>query len=366
MAAYSARTALWASPSAVRTNIQRSVAASAFRQIAVLVALCLVNLAATTGALVNYGLFPLIIFVIPMLVASVVLQFWPFALSVLFQAVCVAAVMVSEGSTTTRAVVVAALIVIATMLLAFSARAQTGLPGSLSESMIIDLRDRLHAQGELPSLPEKWDAQSALSSADGTQFSGDFMVATRTRGTSRLEVAMVDVSGKGLGAGTRALQLSGAFGGLLGALPPGDFLPAANVYLLRQDWDEGFATAAHLVLDLDTGQFEVRTAGHPPVLQWVAATRSWLSLPSDGPVLGVIDEARFTAATGTIHPGDVLLMYTDGLVESPAQDYRRGIEKLISAAEKVIDEGSGQSAHRLLAEIETSHDDRALLVLRRL
>ena len=61
---------------------------------------------------------------------------------------------------------------------------------------------------------------------------------------------MVDVSGKGEEAGTRALLLSGAFGGLLGALPPAEFLPAANDYLLRQDWDEGFATAVHLSLDL--------------------------------------------------------------------------------------------------------------------
>src|SRR5699024_9520616 len=220
--------------------------------------------------------------------------------------------------------------------------------------------------GELPPLPEKWSAQSALSSADGTQFSGDFMVAARTPGTSRLEVAMVDVSGKGLGAGTRALQLSGAFGGLLGALPPADFLPAANLYLLRQDWDEGFATAAHVVLDLDTGHYEVRTAGHPPALQWAAGSRSWEAMPSDGPVLGVIDSGRFTAATGTLEPGDVLLVYTDGLVESPAQDYRRGIERLVSAAERIIDDDTSQSAQRLLAAVDTSHDDRALLVLRRL
>ena len=63
---------------------------------------------------------------------------------------------------------------------------------------------------------------------------------------------MVDVSGKGEEAGIRALLLSGAFGGLLGALPADQFLPAANDYLLRQEWEEGFATAIHLSLDLRT------------------------------------------------------------------------------------------------------------------
>ena len=42
---------------------------------------------------------------------------------------------------------------------------------------------------------------------------------------------------------------------------------AANDYLLRQEWEEGFATAVHLSLDLATGRFEVRTAGHPPAVQ---------------------------------------------------------------------------------------------------
>ena len=331
----------------------------------VLSAVCLLNIAATVGGLFNYGLFPLIIFVIPMLAASVALQFWPFALSVLFQSFCVTVVIINEGNTPTRTVVIAVLIVIAAMLLSISARSETGLPGSLGESMIIDLRDRLVAQGVLPPLPDKWFAESALRSADGAQFAGDFMVAARAPGTSRLEVAVVDVSGKGLGAGTRALQLSGGFGGLLGALPACDFLPAANNYLLRQDWDEGFATAAHLMLDLESGDFEVRTAGHPPVLQWIAGTRSWLSLPSDGPALGVIDEARYSAATGTIDSGDAILIYTDGLVESPSQDYRLGIERLICAAEGMLDSGAPGSADRLLSQLETTHDDRALLVLRR-
>ena len=89
---------------------------------------------------------------------------------------------------------------------------------------------------------------------------------------------MVDVSGKGEQAGTRALLLSGAFGGLLSALPPAEFLPAANDYLLRQDWDEGFATAIHLSLDLATGDFEIRTAGHPPAVQLAAGSGRWAVL----------------------------------------------------------------------------------------
>ncbi len=70
-----------------------------------------------------------------------------------------------------------------------------------------------------------------LRPAGGSSFGGDFLVSACDG--KALEVALVDVAGKGIDAGTRALLLSGAFGGLLGSVPPGDFLPACNAYLRR-------------------------------------------------------------------------------------------------------------------------------------
>ena len=169
---------------------------------------------------------------------------------------------------TVLAIVVVFLLGFIILMMSFR-RSTLGVAGILGESMLVDLRDRIQGQGGVPALPEGWYAQSALRSAGGTPFAGDFVVASLPR-PDRLEVAVVDVSGKGQQAGTRALLLSGAFGGLLGALPPADFLPAANDYLLRQNWAEGFATAIHFSLDLGTGAFEVRAAGHPPAAQLAA------------------------------------------------------------------------------------------------
>ena len=162
-------------------------------------------------------------------------------------------------------------------------RASLGVGGSLGESMLVDLRDRLLTQARIPDLPGNWSVQSALYSAGGTPFAGDFVVATRPLSSTRLEVAVVDVSGKGEDAGTRALMLSGAFGGLIGALRPDEFLPSANDYLFLQDWEEGFATAVHLSLDLVTGAFEIRTAGHPPAVHRQAGSGRWHVLRTEGP-----------------------------------------------------------------------------------
>jgi hypothetical protein len=109
--------------------------------------------------------------------------------------------------------------VLATMMLWLAvSRARLGVQGTLGESMLVDLRDRIRRHARLPALPEPWHAEVDVESAYGEPFSGDFAVSSLSDAGDRLEVVLVDVSGKGLDAGTRALLLSGAFGGLLGAM----------------------------------------------------------------------------------------------------------------------------------------------------
>lgn len=146
-------------------------------------------------------------------------------------------------------------------------RARVGVPWRRGGTMLFDLRERIRVQSALPRLPQGWHREMALRPAGGQSFSGDFVVAARTHGGRTLEVVLTDVSGKGMDAASRSLLLSGAFGGLLGSLPPHGFLPAANGYLLRQNWDEGFATSIHLVLDLESGDYELfsmRPPARPP------------------------------------------------------------------------------------------------------
>ena len=231
--------------------------------------------------------------------------------------------------------------------------------------MLVDLRDRISKQGQVPSLPDDWYVEAVTRSAGGSSFAGDFMVASASGDRHRLEVAVVDVSGKGEQAGTRSLLLSGAFGGLLGALPAEDFLPAANSYLIQQDWTEGFATAVHLSIDLRTGAFEIRSAGHPPAVQLHAGSGRWAVHEAEGPVLGLMANAGFTRVTGTLVRGDALLLYTDGLVETPQRDISLGIDRLLGQGERMLREGFEHGAQRLIDRLDATNDDSALLLLHR-
>ncbi|MFG2979931.1 PP2C family protein-serine/threonine phosphatase [Streptomyces sp. NPDC048258] len=245
-------------------------------------------------------------------------------------------------------------------------RSRVGVPWRRGGTMLFDLRERIRVQSKLPTLPRGWHREMALRPAGGQSFSGDFVVAARTNGGRTLEIVLTDVSGKGMEAGSRALLLSGAFGGLLGALPPHGFLPAANGYLLRQDWDEGFATSIHLVLDLASGDYELLSAGHLPALQLSAGTGRWQEKTGEGPLLGVYDGAEFTPARGNLRRGDVLMLFTDGLVETADRDITEGIDRLTGEADRYVAAGWEGAAWHLIEKVAKDvNDDRALLLIRR-
>jgi hypothetical protein len=312
---------------------------------------------------------PLSAFVVPLLVGGVSLTYRSLTVLVVLTLGLLVGTQLFGSTDSSLPLRLGALAVVAAtaVMMLWNARWRTalGVAGTRGETMLIDLRDRLLRQGELPALPRGWYAEAVMRSAGGASFAGDFMVAAKDPGSEVLEVAVVDVSGKGVGAGTRALMLSGAFGGLLGSVPPEQFLPAANAYLLRQEWGEGFATAVYLVVNLRTGDFEIRTAGHPPAVQLHAGSGRWQVQVSEGPILGVLTDAQFVAARGRMQRGDAVLLYTDGLVETPQRDIMLGIDKLLGEAERLATQGFDHGATRLVDQIASQHDDRALLLLHR-
>ncbi|MGC5015291.1 PP2C family protein-serine/threonine phosphatase [Streptosporangium sp. DT93] len=238
-------------------------------------------------------------------------------------------------------------------------RGKLGVQGLRGDAMLLELRDRLKSQGDLPHLPKDWGSKVVLKQAGGSSFGGDFLVSIREGDT--VDLALVDVSGKGVDAGTRALMLSGTFGGLLGAVD--DFLPACNAYLHRQREAEGFVTAVHLRLNLATGEYVITSAGHPPVVKFEAGTGTWRVSPAKGVVLGVVPDLHCEADRGMLRKGDALMLYTDGLIEQPGRDIDAGLDRLLGEAERLVPTGFRDGARSLVASMSAGHNDDCALVL---
>lgn len=344
-------------------------------QVAVLVVLLATSALILVGSLVSYATFPAPTFVIPLLVGSMLLRYKPLLTLVLFIVLCVAATVAREyaravgagldGFTPGRVSTLVTMALVAALVLFESSRHRSGLPGPLGEAMLVDLRDRLQAQGVVPPLPEGWHSQSAMVSSGGTKFAGDFLVANLSDDRSKLEMVLVDVCGKGVAAGTQSLQLAGAIGGLIGALPPLGLFTAASDFLLRQKWDDGFATAVHVLVDLPSGDYSIINAGHPPALRWDVATGEWVVDGARGTALGITQRPDFHQTTGHLADGEALMFYTDGVVESRTQDFTDGIEWLRATAAENVAAGFDQLPRRIIAQVTSGDDDRAVLVLRR-
>src|SRR5579859_3152768 len=246
-------------------------------------------------------------------------------------------------------------------------REKLGVQGLRGDRMLLELRDRIRAQGRLPELGEGWGSSLVLKPAGGSSFGGDFVVSFCDGKT--LEVALVDVSGKGIDAGTRALLLSGAFGGLLGSVPREEFLPSCNAYLRRSNSDEGFVTAVHLSLDLATGEYVVDSAGHPPAVHYDAASGRWRLTRARGIVLGVVPDLHGAAAQsehGVLQRGDALMLYTDGLIEAPGRDIDAGTDRLLGEAELMLTSGFQAGAGPMVTNLQRTgagSDDCALVLI---
>jgi hypothetical protein len=333
------------------------------RQMAYLLALAVVAIG-IAAVHVSQTWFSPGVMILPILAGGLLL--WPRALRILFGLVLV--MLGYDWAANKDRVgpgIVATIILTAALAYVLSGtRSRLGLVGLRGDQMLIELSDRIRAQSALPVLPDGWGSDTVLRPAGAASFGGDFIVSACDG--KILQLAVVDVSGKGIDAGTRALLLSGAFGGLLGSVPAAGFLPACNAFLRRSEPTEGFVTAIHLVIDLATGDYEITSAGHPPAAHFEAGSGSWRLAEARGLVLGVVADLRSVPEQGTLRPGDALMLYTDGLVEAPGRDIDVGIDRLLGAADRLVVAGFAGGASKLtqsLTEGTRTSDDCAVVLI---
>ena len=139
----------------------------------------------------------------------------------------------------------------------------------------------------------------------------------------------------------------------------------ANEFVERDGWDEGFATAVHVHLDLVTCEALVHSAGHPPAMHYDAGCGRWRALDDQrGPALGLLPGASYPSSRTVLQRGDALLVYTDGIIESRVRDLDDGIDWMLGEAEARLREGFAGLTKRLVAGGRAGdEDDRAAVLI---
>ncbi|WP_147268344.1 PP2C family protein-serine/threonine phosphatase [Spongiactinospora rosea] len=278
-----------------------------------------------------------------------------------------AAISVVRGTVATGLHVVPLLVIAVVVLLAVrlaSYRDNVGIRGMRGGRLLADLRDRLKTINRIAPLPRGWGCKAVTRQAPGSLFSADLTLSHQAG--DRLEIALVDVSGKGTDAASRALMIAGALGGLLGTVPAERFLPASNAYLLDQpELDgaehEGIVTALHLSLDLSTGGYTIRCAGHPPAARLAPGSGTWRLSDAHGIALGVTDDAEWIPEKGSLAKGDALMLFTDGMWD-PRLGPDSGVDRLLGEAESLVTKGY-KEAGNLAKTLAGKRDDCALVLI---
>ncbi len=212
-------------------------------------------------------------------------------------------------------------------------------------------------QGLLPGEPPRLPGfEIAFSFVPARSVGGDFVGFVPLPGGT-LGIAVADVTGKGIAAAL----LGANFQAMLEALAPRVDRPAELLAELSRMVDartapSRFVTLAWIVLDPATGRVRWALAGHPPPLLDGAAGSRWLG--EGGLPLGVMPGLPYGEGEGAIEPGEVLVVYTDGVMEAPGRedpDDQFGRERLA----RVVAACRGRGAEEILGRILAALDEHA-------
>jgi serine phosphatase RsbU (regulator of sigma subunit) len=171
-------------------------------------------------------------------------------------------------------------------------------------------------------LPDRLDVPDGLevvarylASNDATEVGGDFYDLVPLS-ASQIALVIGDVTGHDLVAINVMAKVRNALRAFLQTMPnPSEALSALDTFVSNQDEDR-YVTVALGILDIETGTFDLASAGHPAPLLVADAV---IELPCRPGVPAGVGGGNYEVSRSLVPEGAGLVFYTDGLVERGAQ-----------------------------------------------
>lgn len=228
----------------------------------------------------------------------------------------------------------------------------------------------------LPSgAPPLEGLECAAECVPAWQVGGDFYDVFTTPDNG-LAFVLGDVSGKGLPAALLMGLLHGAIRSSSWVTGPAELEASStrlNELLCTRTSRERFASLVWCFLNRETGELRYVNAGHlPPLLVTPNGGEPEIrELEAGGPVLGLLPAAQYHHGTTQCQPGDLLVLYSDGVVEaSDASDREFGMERFAAILRKSFRRPPAEVVKEVLAQVDAflgdaqPQDDLTLLVVR--
>jgi serine phosphatase RsbU (regulator of sigma subunit) len=185
--------------------------------------------------------------------------------------------------------------------------------------------------------------------------------------SGELGLVVGDVAGSGLSAAVIMGRIRSALRAYaLEFSGPADVLGKLDRKMQYFEEGDVMATVSYVVLDPDSGQLRISSAGHLPPVIAVPGQRGAMAEIGVDPPIGVADAPVRQVTTLALAPGAVLCLFTDGLVERRYEPIDDGITLLCQTVTPGPPEGVCVAVMQALVGSQYPGDDIALLVLRRM
>jgi DNA-binding NarL/FixJ family response regulator len=225
---------------------------------------------------------------------------------------------------------------------------------------------------EKPPLLRGWDLASRLEPA--LQTSGDFYDFIPLT-NNNWGFVIADVSDKGMGAALFMALSSTLFRTYATqyATLPSFVISQVNERILSDTRSEMFVTAFYAILEPDTGRMRYVNAGHnPPYLISNQKGKPFDRLRATGMALGVMEGTVWNQKIVKFIPGDVLMLYTDGITEAQDRTGRfYGERRLQDVLRSLGNRPAQEILDAVLEDLEKftrgaqQQDDVTMIVIRR-
>jgi sigma-B regulation protein RsbU (phosphoserine phosphatase) len=204
---------------------------------------------------------------------------------------------------------------------------------------------------DLPDIPG-WQLAATLKPSRET--SGDYYDVIPLP-DGRLGILVADVSDKGLGAAL-LMVLSRTLIRTYASqyyTEPNSVLAAANQRILRDIHTDQFVTVFYGILDSASATLCYCNAGHnPPYLVRAQKGNVVQALRRTGIPLGIFEDATWEQMEVQLEPGDMLILYTDGITEAQnAQEQFFGEEQLLEVAQAQLGRSAQDVQDALMARV---------------
>jgi serine phosphatase RsbU (regulator of sigma subunit) len=189
-----------------------------------------------------------------------------------------------------------------------------------------------------------------------------------------LGIVLSDAASSGLPAAIQALFVSGAIRmGKSFSTKISQLISRLNTLIFETFFYERFVTLFYCELTLSSNRLILYcNAGHCPPIHYRPETDQFKLLGSTGGLLGLMQYQKFGVENITMHPGDVLLLYTDGITEARNKDGKMfGEDRLYDLIREHHDKSPKDISLYILESVETFasktnySDDKTLVVIKR-